>query len=331
MPITKKHLLSNIIINFCYIIGLFSSPNISANASWAQNGITIAGGNGYGSELNQLSSPFGIDVDDDQTLYIADWFNHRIFEWKSGAISGQVVVGGNGSGKRADQLDRPTDIIVDKKSDCFIISDRGNRRIVRWPRRNGTHGQTIISNVNCWGLAMDNDGYLYVSDDSKHEVRRWRIGDTSGTVIAGGNEKGHRLDQLDCPTSMFVDRDYSLYVSDSQNHRVMKWMKGAKEGIVVAGGQDQGGSLTQLSNPEGVVVDQLGTVYVADQSNHRVMRWFKGAAEGGVILAGNGDGEQSNQLRNPVGLSFDRHGNLYVADMNNHRIQKFNIDSRSNS
>ncbi|CAF4854211.1 unnamed protein product, partial [Rotaria sp. Silwood2] len=98
----------------------------------------------------------------------------------------------------------------------------------------------------------------------KHEVRRYQRGESQGTVVAGGNGSGNRLDQLSRPHYVFVDRDHSVYVSDWENDRVMKWVEGAKQGIVVAGGQGQGNGLTQLYYPQGVVVDQLGTVYVAD-------------------------------------------------------------------
>ncbi|CAF2115694.1 unnamed protein product, partial [Rotaria magnacalcarata] len=46
--------------------------NIPANAKWSQNGVTIAGGNGEGSDTNQLEHPHGLFVDDDQTVVIAD-------------------------------------------------------------------------------------------------------------------------------------------------------------------------------------------------------------------------------------------------------------------
>ncbi|CAF1469407.1 unnamed protein product, partial [Rotaria sp. Silwood1] len=256
------------------------SADIHPNARWQQNGITVAGGNGQGNEINQLSNPWGLYVDEDQTIYVADQLNHRIVEWKSGATSGQVVASGNGQGSGAHQLNEPRDVIVDKESDCLIISDTLNRRVVRWPRRNGTSGETIISNISCWGLTIDENGSLYVVDSGKHEVRRYRRGEPQGTVVAGGNGRGNRLDQLSFPRYVFVDRDHSVYVSDRGNHRVMKWVEGAKQGIVVAGGQGQGNGLTQLSCPEGVVVDQLGTVYVADEWNHRIMRWPNGAKQG---------------------------------------------------
>ncbi|CAF4852893.1 unnamed protein product, partial [Rotaria sp. Silwood2] len=73
-----------------------SNTNIHPNARWQQNGITVAGGNRQGNGINQLSNPWGLYVDDDQTIYVADRLNHRIVEWKWGATSGQVVAGGNG-------------------------------------------------------------------------------------------------------------------------------------------------------------------------------------------------------------------------------------------
>ncbi|CAF4689553.1 unnamed protein product, partial [Rotaria sp. Silwood2] len=90
----------------------------------------------------------------------------------------------------------------------------------------------------------DENGSLYVTNVGKHEVRRYRRGESQGTVVAGGNGSGNRLDQLSDPRYVFVDRDHSVYVSDRGNHRVMKWVEGAKQGIVVAGGQEQGNGLT---------------------------------------------------------------------------------------
>ncbi|CAF3879757.1 unnamed protein product, partial [Rotaria sp. Silwood1] len=247
----------------------------------------MAGGNRQGNGINQLSYPWGLHVDDDQTIYVADQSNHRIVKWKRGATSGQVVAGGNGQGSGDHQLNYPYDVIIDKERDSLIICDYWNGRVVRWPRRNGTSGETIISNIDCVGLTMDENGSLYITDGGKNEVRRYRRGESQGTVVAGGNGRGNRLDQLSYPSYVFGDRDHSVYISDWDNHRVMKWMEGAKQGIAVAGGQGKGNDLTQLSSPRGVVVDQLGTVYVADAGNNRIMRWPKGATQGSVIVGGN--------------------------------------------
>ncbi|CAF4489536.1 unnamed protein product, partial [Rotaria sp. Silwood2] len=128
---------------------------------------------------------------------------------KCNSTSGEVVVGGNESGNSTNQLYCPTDVIVDKESDCLINSDFGNKRVVQWPCRYGICGQTIIRNVGCWGLAMNDDGYLYVGDYKKHEVMRWKLGDTSGIIVAGGNGRGNRLDQFSGCFYIFVDNDQS--------------------------------------------------------------------------------------------------------------------------
>ncbi|CAF5139852.1 unnamed protein product, partial [Rotaria sp. Silwood1] len=273
-------------------------PNIPIDAQWSPNGKTVAGGNGYGNATNQLSWPEGLFVDDDQTMIIADPGNHRIVQWKMGDTNGQVVAGGKGQGNRLDQLNWPTDVLIDKETDCLIICDSSNRRVVQWSRHSGTtQGEILIDNIDCYGLFMDDQRYLYVSDTKKKEVRRYQIGDKNGIIVAGGNGIGAGLNKLNYPTYIFVDQQQTVYVSNNWNHRVMKWNKGAKEGIVVAGGQGQGNSLTQLSYPNGLFVDTLSTIYVADSENHRVMRWPKGAKQGTVIVCGNGEGAGENQFK----------------------------------
>ena len=299
----------------------------TTDLKWKQQPTTIAGGNGKGNQLNQFNTPFGIYVDDQQqTIYVADCGNHRIIKWKFGERNGQVVAGGNGQGNRIDQLDTPFNVILDRNKKSLIICDNGNERVVRWSLENQNDRQILIQDILCYGLMMNSKGDLFVSDYERDEVKRWKKDEKQGTIVAGGNGNGDKLNQLNCPGSIFVDREDSIYVLDRLNNRVMKWLKGAKEGIIVAGGQGEGNSLKQLSNPQGLVVNENGDVFVADFYNHRVMCWPSGSKEGHVAVGGNGQGEGSNQLHYPRGLVFDRTNNLYVADMFNHRIQRFDVD-----
>ena len=255
--------------HFIFIVDMLTLPT---NARWSQNGVTVAGGYGDGNAINQLNFPGGLDIDDDnQSIVIADCWNHRIVEWKMGASHGKVIVGGRGQGNRLDQLYPPTDVLIDKETNSLLIADRWNRRVLRWSRRQGTtQGEVIVDNIDCYGLAMGHKRYLYVSDVVKDEVRRYTIGDKNGIVVAGGNRRGNQLNQLNCPTDLFVNEEQAVYVSDRYNHRVMKWNKDANQGIVIAGGQGQGSALTQLSHPRGLFVDTSGTIYVVDSWNHRI-------------------------------------------------------------
>ena len=255
--------------HYSFIVDMLTLPT---NARWSQNGVTVAGGNGNGNALNQLCCPHGLDIDDDnQSIVIADCWNHRIVEWKMGASHGKVIAGGRGQGNRLDQLNDPTDVLIDKHTNSLLIADQWNRRVLRWSRRQGTtQGEIIVDNIGCYGLAMDYQRYLYVSDIENHEVQRYTIGDKNSIVVAGGNGQGNQLNQLNFPTYLFVDEEQAVYLSDRNNDRVMKWNKGAKEGIVVAGRQGKGSALTQLSFPDRLFVDTSGTIYVVDALDNSV-------------------------------------------------------------
>ena len=111
-----------------------------------------------------------------------------------------------------------------KRRIVSLIADLWNRRVLRWSRRQGTtQGEVIVDNVDCAGLTMDDQRYLYISDTGKNEIRRYTIGDKNGTVVAGGNGRGNQLNQLNFPTCLFVDEKQAVYVSDTYNHRVVKW------------------------------------------------------------------------------------------------------------
>ncbi|CAF3084977.1 unnamed protein product, partial [Rotaria sp. Silwood2] len=73
----------------------------------AKQGIVVAGGQGQGNGLTQLSCPGGVVVDQLGTVYVADEVNDRIMRWPKGATQGSVIVGGNGRGGQSNQLYGP--------------------------------------------------------------------------------------------------------------------------------------------------------------------------------------------------------------------------------
>jgi sugar lactone lactonase YvrE len=313
----------------CFISAPLRLINVNQNAKWTQNGRTVAGGNDKGIGLHQLCNPYGFYIDDDQVMYIADSQNDRVVKWNCGDKIGEVVAGGHGKGDASNQLNCPTDVAVDKDGKSLIICDYKNRRVVRWPLRRNTSGETIISNIDCHGLAMDKNGFLYVTDYKQNEVRRYQMSEPHGRVVAGGKGQGNRLDQFNGPIYLFVGRDNSVYVSDEQNHRVMKWREGSKEGIVVAGGRQKGNGLEQLSEPAKVIVDSWNNIYVADWGNHRIMSWPREATQGHAIVDANVPERQWKQLKHPISLAFDSRGNLYVTNQWNHEVLKFDIVQNS--
>ena len=325
IPMKSKSNETSFSFSTDYIDSLVSIPiTITGSTRWKQNGITIAGNGSSGKELNQLCYPFSVVIDNEETLFIVDYNNNRIIAWKKDATNGTIIVGDGESRFGKERLNGPIAMIIDRNNDSFIISEYKTQRVMRWSRQGET--KILITNIISYGLAIDDEGSLYVSDWNGHVVRRYRPGETCGTIVAGGNGQGRGHHQLDRPWNIFIDRNQTLYVVDRGNHRVMKWLKNTQQGIVVAAGQGIGNDWTQLDNPSGIFVDRMGSVYVADTNNHRVMRWTRDAKQGYVIVGGNGQGSQMNQLNNPLHLTFDDQGNLFVVDYKNHRIQRFDIE-----
>ena len=47
------------------------------------------------------------------TIYVADFYNHRVVRWAPGASEGVVVAGGNGNGGDLNQTAYPSSVLVD--------------------------------------------------------------------------------------------------------------------------------------------------------------------------------------------------------------------------
>ncbi|CAF1272509.1 unnamed protein product [Adineta ricciae] len=95
------------------------SMNQQKKKKFRQFGRIVAEGN----QSYQIYHPHGIFVDQNKNIFIADWVNHHIIEWRSNETQGEIIAGGYGRGNRLDKLDRPTDMIVDDQNHSIIIAD----------------------------------------------------------------------------------------------------------------------------------------------------------------------------------------------------------------
>ncbi|CAF3735854.1 unnamed protein product [Adineta steineri] len=305
----------------------FISMSNNNYPKWNLNFSIVAGGNGYGNDLDQVSLPLGFYIDDDnQTIYITNYNSDRVVGWKFGEKSGKIVAGGNGPGHGFNQLEDPSDVTVDKKNDLLIICDQGNKRVVQWSRQNQTDPQIIIPEIKCNGVTIDNNGDIYVSEGETHSVKQFKQGETKGRIVAGGHGCGYESNQLNDPTHVFVDKQYSIYVSDYKYGRVTKWMKNAKEGIVVSKELNADSGLPWSSYPSAMAVDHFGNVYVSDYRTIEIVRWSEGSKEGYTVMDGGGFNRPPNLFDGPAAISLDGEGNLYVADTQKDQIVKFDVD-----
>lgn len=282
-------------------------PDIPENARWLNAAKTI---------IRNLHVPEGITVNwKTNTVFVADYSNHRIVSSRVGENKQLIVVQGQEFGDSINQLNCPSDLIIDYGTNCMLICDFGNKRIVKWPLDDTlTSGESFIKNVCCYGLAMSESGIIYVTDIIYHAVREFQPGSTVGIVVAGGNGAGNGLHQLNQPHYIALDIKGSIYISDTKNDRVVKWTKGRLEGEVVAGGsQSKEGALL---SPLGLVVDRSFTIYVVDGITHKISCWRNGEKLRDILTERMG-------LAHPRSFCFDHHYNLYVVDRNQSSVFMF--------
>lgn len=294
----------------------------------------------------QFNLPYGITVDSNGIIYVADMDNDRIRRvTPTGVVttiagSSRGYVDGNGVNAKFSQ---PRGITIDSLGNIFI-SDTSNQRI-RKITPSGTVTTVAGSGASGFadgigtssifflprGLAVDRSGNLYVSDTENNRIRKVTSNGTV-TTLAGSNriaiDGTAENAQFNSPTGITRDTSGNIYVADTFNHRIRKI---SPDGLVTtlagstAGYADGTGTGAQFNLPWGVAVDALGNVFVADRNNNRIRKitpngvvtTIAGSTRG--LSDGNGT---SAQFNGPSDIALDAAGNIYVADTFNHQIRK---------
>ena len=296
---------------------------------------TLAGGNGKGSELNQLFYPTGIALDLSGDLYVSDMYNHRIQRWRPGATVGITAAGGNGFGNAPNQLDEPGKIAVDTQGNLYIADTR-NHRIQKWEHA-ALSGSTIAGGRGMgnrtdqlnkpFGIAIDNNGVVYVSEIGNHRVTKWTPDTAEGEVIAGGNGEGNAANQLAFPLGIAVSRDGSLYVADTYNHRIQKWNPGAKKGITILSADDLKDDLRRHYF-SGISLVDNNLLLVTDYEQKRILQYDLTTKAVQIVAASSSLDNENEKLSQPYQVVLDPLGSIIIADAKNNRIQKWIPESK---
>lgn len=291
-------------------------------------GTDAASGDGGAATEALLTFPFGVAIDDQGNLYLADTENHRIRKVDADGIittfagTGEEGFGGDGGPATEAKLDWPSGVAVDAQGNVYI-ADQENERIRR----------------------VDTDGIITTFAGS-------------GSYNYKGEEDGIPATEasLNWPTGVAVDAQGDVYIADSYNNLIRKVdVNGLITTIAGSGrvfgffeepeeddiGDDGPARDAKLDWPIGVAVDSEGNVYVADVGHNRVRKLTKMGAEY-MITTFAGTGEEGDEdgdgnigdggpaamahLNAPRGVAVDEAGHVFVADTGNNRIRRIAPD-----
>ncbi|MGP0566984.1 MULTISPECIES: NHL domain-containing protein [unclassified Nitrospina] len=195
-----------------------------------------------------LDKPFGLAVDKQGNLYIADRGNNRVrkVDADSGLMStiggdgGFFFIGDNGPAYRAS-IAGPTDVAVDDEGNVYV-ADRNNNRIRK---------------INTLGMIRTVMG--------------------TGQQDYNGDAEVARETNLHLPFALTLDNNGDLLVVDRSHYRIRKmYQKGSRvetiagNGVKNFAGDNGPATGANLEFPHGIVVDKHDNVIFADKGHYRI-------------------------------------------------------------
>jgi hypothetical protein len=152
---------------------------IKKSLSNQANPSTIVAGIGtMGSSSNMLSRPWGIFVDINFDLYVADFDNDRIQLFKSGELNAETLVGTGAPGTFT--LNYPTGVVLDADKYLFI-ADRyriigsgpnGFRCLAGCSGSSGVASNQLDKPMT---LSFDSYGNMFVTDSNNNRIQKFDL------------------------------------------------------------------------------------------------------------------------------------------------------------
>ena len=158
-------------------------------------------------------------------IYVCDKFRHMVFALDQ---QGRVLArygkrfGGDGPG----EFRYPMQVIA--VGGEIVVLDSGNYRVQILDPSGRFLKQFRVPDVeNGSGLAMDNDGNIYVSDPQLNHVQ---VFSHDGQSLYTFGETGTGVGQFNGISGIWVDSGHCLYAADSNNKRIQLFQIGALQG-----------------------------------------------------------------------------------------------------
>ena len=287
----------------------YNTPKFCVSATWNQTATTFA------DSISIGTSPRGIYIDINNTIYVARYNNEKIYIWFDN--------GSNITKSISHSSQYAYSIFVTYNGDIYVSSQSSSSYYIDKFTLNNSNS-TLVGTPSkaCYGLFVDINDILYCSITDNHEVVKKAL-DSNSDVWSRITD----ATSLTNPYGIFVDTNLDLYVADSGNNRIQLFRLGISTGVTVAGSMSPNTTIT-LNGPTGVILDVGKYLFIVDQGNNRIV----GSGPNGFrCLVGclDSSGSTADKLSSPSRMAFDSFGNIYVTDKNNNRIQKFMLVSNS--
>lgn len=351
---------SAVVVNSAGTVYVADTDNDTIRAITGSTVTTFAGlagrvltADGQGTAA-RFDAPYSTAVDSTGVVYVADATAHVIrrigtdgivttFAGLPGAFG---IDDGTGDGAR---FYSPTGVAVDRAGNLYVADSLNSTvrkitpaRVVTTlagtGRTRGTaDGTGAAARFDSpFGIAVDDNGNVYVSDSAANTIRKitsagvvttlaGRAG-TNGSTDATGTDA-----RFSVPYAVAVDGSGNVYVVDHGNHTVRKV---TAAGVVTtlagaagnAGSSDGRGTGARFRYPSGIAAGRDGTVYLADTDN-QVIRSISSSGEVTTIGGSSGgtgstDGAATTaRFLNPKGIAVSSDGKLYIADLGNRTIR----------
>lgn len=238
-------------------------------ASWGIFG-DAASGQALGGSFNQ---PWGIAVGPDQSVYVADTWNHRVQKFSP---DGEFIRmwGYFGQAETPEAFWGPRDVEVDEEGRVFV-TDTGNKRIVVFDSEGNylTEFGEIGFEPGYFdepvGIAVDNNGYVYVADTWNQRIQVFtETPDGEFVFNRSWDVIGWYGQSLDNKPYLDVDGDGNVYVTDPEGYRVLVFNA---DGELILYWGDYGTGDSEFGLTGGISVLTDNAILVTDAGNSRLM------------------------------------------------------------
>ena len=255
---------------------------------------------------------YGIFVDRNNSVYVADKGNDQITIWLNGSVNAVRTIPGG--------FVNPYSIFPITNEHIYFSFGSSNGEVNEWISATNLTTTIITTGRICFGLFIDISDTLYCSITRYDKVVKIWLGDNQTTLT---NITGQSPNTLDEPRGIFVDINFDLYVADSKKDRIQCFKSGKTSGTIVAGSGSSSYTIS-LNYPTAIILDADKYLFIVDSKNHRIVGSDRNGFRCLVGCSGSsGSSSGSDDLNRPWSLSFDSAGNIFVTDQNNKRIQKF--------